>query len=143
MKPTPAIPSGVGWQGLSEIYRESLVARAPETIAYTLDLPDRPWFDVAVGTIEDGPVTFRVSAKPSGASGDSQTVAFEYTVTRPHRWSVFPVDLSSLAGRAVSLTLELRSDTASAVGFWGSPVIRARGAIPPEAARRVRRRRRV
>ena len=25
-----AVPSGVGWQGLSEIYRESLVARAPE-----------------------------------------------------------------------------------------------------------------
>ena len=135
-----AIPSGVGWQGLSEIYRESLVARAPETITYTLDLPDRPWFDVAVGTIEDGPVTFRVSAKPPDASDESQTVAVEYTVTRPHRWSVFPINLTPLAGRAATLRLELRSETTGAIGFWGAPVIRGRragasaeaGGAPPQ-----------
>jgi arylsulfatase A-like enzyme len=129
-----AIPSGVGWQGLSEIYRESLVARAPEAITYTVDLPDRPWFDVAVGTIEDGPVTFRVSAKPPDASDESRTIAVEYTVTRPHRWSVFPIDLTPLAGRPAAVRLELRSETTGAIGFWGAPVIRDRR-VASDAAR--------
>ena len=37
-------PSGVGWHGLSEIYHESLVAKAPETIRMPLSLPARPWW---------------------------------------------------------------------------------------------------
>ena len=56
-------PSGVGWHGLSEIYHESLVAKAPETIRMPLSLPSRPWLDLSVGTVEDRPVTFRVGVQ--------------------------------------------------------------------------------
>src|SRR5262249_61776266 len=58
------IPSGIGWQGLGEIYRGTLVARAPETIRVDLALGDHPWLDLAVGTVEDDPVTFRVAVTP-------------------------------------------------------------------------------
>src|SRR4030095_10806849 len=42
------IASGVAWQGLKEIYRESIAARAPEASDFTVTLPERPWPDVRV-----------------------------------------------------------------------------------------------
>ena len=33
------VPSGLGWQGLADVYRETLVARAPERLRFDLDLP--------------------------------------------------------------------------------------------------------
>ena len=57
-----SIPSGVSWQGLSEIYRETLVVARAEVMRFALRLPANPWLDLNIGTVEDGPVTFRVSA---------------------------------------------------------------------------------
>ena len=125
-----SIPAGVGWQGLAQIYRESLVAHAPESMQFDVQLPDRPWLDLAVGTVEDGAVTFSVTAKPEGAADDRDALHTELTVTRPHRWDVYPVDLSPLAGRRVTLSLQLKSEAAGALGFWGSPVIRTLGEWP-------------
>ncbi|HUE87678.1 MAG TPA: sulfatase [Vicinamibacterales bacterium] len=128
-----SIPAGVGWHGLRDIYRESLVAHAPETIRLDVQLPDRPWLDLAVGTVEDGPVTFRVSARPQGSTDAASAVEVDYTVTRPNRWDPYPIDLSRLAGQSVTLSFELRSETPGALGFWGAPVIRALGARPQTA----------
>lgn len=125
-----SIPAGVGWQGLREVYRESLVSHAPETMKFDLRLPDRPWLDLAVGTVEDGPVTFRVNARPQGASDDRDAVQLTYTVTQPYRWERYPIDLSALAGRPVTLSFQLESETPSALGFWGSPVVRTLGGAP-------------
>jgi arylsulfatase A-like enzyme len=125
-----SIPAGVGWQGLQQVYRESLVAHAPESMQFDVQLPERPWLDLAVGTLDDGPVTFRVVARPQGSSGDDGLVQVDYTVTRPHRWDSYPVDLAPLAGKAVTLSLELRSESAGALGLWGSPVVRTLGASP-------------
>ncbi len=125
-----SIPAGVGWQGLQQIYRESLVAHAPESMQFDVPLPARPWLDLAVGTVEDGPVTFRVVAKPQGAADERDVVQADFTVTRPHRWDSYPVDLSSLTGKAVTLSLQLQSESAGALGFWGSPVVRSLGALP-------------
>ena len=36
------VPSGPGWHGLSEVYRETIVSRAPERIVIDLDLPAPP-----------------------------------------------------------------------------------------------------
>lgn len=132
-----SIPAGVGWQGLQQIYRESLVAHAPESMQFDVQLPDRPWLDLAVGTVEDGPVTFRVTARPQGAADDRDGVHVDFTVTRPHRWDPYPVDLSDLAGKAVTLTLQLQAESAGALGFWGSPVVRSLSApqADPAAAR--------
>ena len=121
------VPSGVGWQGLAEIYKETVVARSPESIRIDLTLPARPWLDLAVGTIEDGPVGFRVAVAERGRP---QNVVLERTVTRPHRWEAVPVDLAAFAGRAVTLTLSLQSDKRGALGFWGAPAVRTRAAMP-------------
>ena len=60
------IPPGIGWHGLSKVFRETLVARSPETIRMRIEIPARPWLDLAVGTIEDGATTFRVSVGRPG-----------------------------------------------------------------------------
>ena len=36
------VPSGVSWQGLRDIFRETLVTRSPETVRFELTLPSRP-----------------------------------------------------------------------------------------------------
>jgi len=116
-----SVPSGVSWQGLGEIYRESLVTRAPETITFAVTVPERGWLDLGVGTIDDAPTTFRVVVKSDGAD----RVLREATLTTPYRWEPTPVDLAAFAGRKIDVTLALVGD-AGAVGFWGSPVVRSR-----------------
>lgn len=125
------VASGLGWQGLAEVYKETLVARAPERLRFSVSLPPRPVLDLAVGTVEDAPVTFRVSVEPRGGAAAE---VLERTVTRPHRWEPVPVDLSPWAGREVTLSLALASGQEGTIGFWGAPAIRSRGAMPPAAA---------
>lgn len=130
------IPSGLGWQGLSEVYRETLVARSPEVIRLTVKLPARPWLDLAVGTVENGPVTFKVSVQPTGVArtNGSDSVLLQRTVTTPHRWESTLVDLADFAGQEVSLSLSLSAGASGALGFWGSPVVRSQGAPPIRTA---------
>ena len=117
-----SIASGVGWQGLSEVYRESLAARAPERIDIPLSVPERPWLDLAIGTLDEVPATFSVGVR----DGDRTEVLLEHTVTTPHRWEPQSVDLARWAGRPVTLSLALMSDQPGTVGFWGTPVVRTR-----------------
>lgn len=123
------VASGLSWQGLSEIYHETLVGRSPETIQFDVALPARPRLDLAVGTIEDAPVTFRVTAKTDGAD----KLLLERTVTRAHRWEDLHVDLAGQAGRRISLLLSLASERPGALGFWGGPVVRSLGEMPRAA----------
>ena len=125
-----SIPSGLGWHGLAEIYRETIVTRSPERVSFDVDLPPRPWLDLTVGTIEDHRVTFRVEA------GDE--VLLERTVTTPNRWESVAVDLGGLGGSA-RLTLSVAADEAGRLGFWGAPIVRSRGALPAVAASEARR----
>ena len=124
------IPSGVSWQGFADIFRETLVTRSPERVEFTLDLPARPWLDLAVGTVEDGPVTFQVGVSRGGGGRNSESLLLKRTLTTPHRWEVNPVDLEDFADETVTLSLSLEAQTNGALGFWGSPVIRNRGAMP-------------
>ena len=118
------IPSGIGWQGMGEIYRESLVSRAPESIERQVQLPAKPWFDLYIGMLQDAPVTFRVAV--------DQSTVMERTLTTPDRWEYASVDLSAYAGRNVTLSLSLKADKDGAVGVWGTSVIRNRsGDNPP------------
>jgi arylsulfatase A-like enzyme len=120
------IPSGPGWQGLSEIYRETIVSRTPERILIDLDLPERPWLDLAYGTIEDGPVTFQVTV----TAGGTETSILKRTVTTPERWTTSRLELSEYAGQTVTLSLALDADDPGMLGYWGSPVVRNSGAMP-------------
>jgi arylsulfatase A-like enzyme len=121
------VESGLGWQSLSEVYKETLVVRAPDALRFDLTLPPRPMLDLAIGTVEDTPVRFRVLVEPQG--GETKEV-LERTVTRPHRWEPVPIDLSPWAGRRATLAFALESEQPGAVGFWGSPVVRSLGAMP-------------
>lgn len=121
-----SIASGPGWHGLSEIYRETIVARTPERIVADLELPERPWLDLAFGTIEDGPVTFRVDIAANG----TEESLLRRTETLPDRWTPMRFDLAEYAGQDVTLTLSLEGDEPGMLGYWGSPVIRSSGAVP-------------
>ncbi len=118
------IPSGINWQGLAEIYREALVSRSPESIDMQVKLPDKPWLDLHLGTLEDAPVTFQVAVNGS--------TLLERTLTTPDRWEEASIDLAAHGGRDVTLSLSLKGEQDGAIGFWGGSVIRNRsGTTPP------------
>ncbi len=120
------VPAGVSWQGLAGVFRETLVARAPEKLTWQQDLGERPWLDLAIGTPDNHPIVFRAEV----ASPGRETIIRERTITAGDRWEPFAVDLEELAGRQVTLTLSLASDEDGHIGFWGAPAIRHRGARP-------------
>jgi arylsulfatase A-like enzyme len=116
-----SVKSGVGWQGLKDIFREALVSRAPETIRFDVDVPRNARLELALGTMEDQPPTFKVTA----GTGDSEPrVLLEQTVTTPHRWESQAIDLAEYGGRKLSLALTLSAPTQGTLGLWGTPVIR-------------------
>lgn len=125
-----AISSGLGWHGLSEVYRETIVSRSPEAIRMPVRLPANPRLDLAVGTIEHDPVTFRVAVRAAGRPAEDDAVVLERTVTRPHRWETAAVDLDRFADQDVIVSLSLLSGRANTLGFWGAPAVRSPGAPP-------------
>ena len=129
-----SVRSGISWQGLSEIYKESLVARSPEAMHLALELPERPWLDLSVGTLEDEPVTFTVLA---GAPG-KESLRVSHTVTSPHRWEPLPVDLSDFALQHVSLKLSVSGGRPGLLGLWGAPTVRSAGGMPAPAGGEAR-----
>jgi arylsulfatase A-like enzyme len=124
------IDSGISWQGFGHVFRETLVSRAPESVRFATEVPENPWLDVAVATVEEMPVTFRVAAR----QGETTETIFERTLTTADRWEPLAIDLSAFAGQAVDLELSLASEKEGALGFWGAPAIRSRGVSPPGAA---------
>ncbi len=115
-----SIPTGIGWHGLSQVWRDTVVTRAPESVTWTLELPDEPWLDVALGTSSYGPVGFDVSL----TDGDATTPVFRETLTTAEVWQPRRIDLSSWAGRTVDLTLAAEG-APGVLTFWGSPVVRS------------------
>jgi arylsulfatase A-like enzyme len=127
------VPSGVSWQGLRGVFRESLVTRTPETVRFDVTMPSRPALDLSVGTPEDAAVTFRVAVH----RGDKDTPVLTRTVTSPYRWERQTVDLADFAGESISLSLSATSDKDGTIAFWGAPAVRQRaakeaGAGPPQ-----------
>jgi arylsulfatase A-like enzyme len=125
-----AIPSGIGWHGLGDIYRETLVARSPERISFKVDLQSDPYLDLSIGTVDDSPVTFRVDVR----SGDGSTELLRRTITTPQRWHSVPLDLSRFAGDDVDLSFSAEAERPGTPAFWGTPVIRNRNGRPRVAA---------
>ncbi len=116
-----SIPSGPSWQGLGEIYRETLVSHAPESLRFSLELPEGPRLDLALGTLEGQPLRFEVRLSRPGRPAET---VYSHEVTEPGRWQEGSVDLTAFAGEQVSLELALAGEQPGAVGFWGSPVVR-------------------
>ncbi len=122
-----SVPSGIGFQGLGSIYRESIVSRSPETVSFDVDLPSNAWLDLNLGTAEPGPVTFQVTA----LKGGQERTLLERTITTPHRWEPPAIELADLPG-PVTLRFSLAVEQDRLTGFWGSPVVRFRDVPPPQ-----------
>ncbi len=127
-----AVDSGLGWHGLGEVWRETLVSRPGETLNLPLEVPaERPVLDLAVGTPVDLPVTFTAEV-----GGRETRSLIRRTVTTADRWEGELVDLTPFAGREIELRLRIEAEDPTAVGLWGSGVVAARGAGPAAAADR-------
>jgi arylsulfatase A-like enzyme len=119
------VSSGVGWHGLEGgIFRETVVARTPETVTWEIDLESRPWLDVAIGTPEVHPITFRIEVE----GGDLDPLVLRRTVTSGDRWEELAIDLARFEGSRVRLAFSLEGEHEARVGFWGTPAVRHRGA---------------
>ena len=127
-----SVPSGVSWQGLRDIFRETIVTRSPETVRFDVALPSRPVLDLALGTPEDEPVRFSVTVGQAGRDVPVMTS----TVTTAHRWERRVIDLAPFAGRSVSLSLSATANRPGTLAFWGAPVVRQRLAAEGGRARR-------
>jgi arylsulfatase A-like enzyme len=117
------VKSGVSWQGMRDVFRETLVTRTPERVRFaSLTLPARALLDLSVGTPEEVPVTFRVMV----GDGREEAAVMTHTVTSAHRWERRTVDLSRFAGAAVTVTLAADAVPSGTIAFWGAPVVRRR-----------------
>lgn len=121
------VPSGLGWHGLGDVWRETLVSRPGETLRVPLRVPrERPVLDIALGTPEDVPLRFEVVVQ----SGDERRRLLKRTLTHPERWEEERVDMAPWAGRDVELLLVAEAEDPSTVALWGAPAVRARGVGP-------------
>ena len=115
-----AIDSGPGWHGLGEIFRESLVSRAPESLGFQVELPARPWLELAVGTIDESSPDFFVELE---ADGKIEALA-ELRAEEAEKWQAARIDLGRWAGDDVKLWLRAVGDPGQ-LAFWGTPTIRS------------------
>ena len=120
------VPTGVGWHGMGEIYRESVVSRAGETLRFPLRLPERPWLDLAVAGLGAETMTFRARLLADGEAEGA--LLFEETLTTGDTWHSFDADLAEQGGREVVLELSADSASENALAFWGAPAVRPRAA---------------
>jgi arylsulfatase A-like enzyme len=100
--------------------RRALFVHTPSRVTYPVRVPEQGRLDVGLGVLQPGlPVTFRVTAAPDGGE---ERVLLEETVDDAEAWMARDVDLSQLAGRAATLTLETRSERQT-VAFWTAPTL--------------------
>jgi arylsulfatase A-like enzyme len=122
----------VSWQGLRDVFRETLVTRSPERVRFAVRLPSRPVLDLSLGTPEAQPVTFTVRVRRA----DEETTVMTSTVTTPLRWERRVVDLAAFAGQPVELSLQAEAAKGGTLAFWGAPAVRPRqprtGGGPPQ-----------
>jgi arylsulfatase A-like enzyme len=119
-----SIPTGISWQGLSGIFQESIVMRAPEKLQFNVTLPQNPALELNLGAIENYPVTFNLSIQQKG--WNRQQSLFNRTLTTPQRWDRNIIDLSRFAGQSALIQFSLIADKPGTIGVWGNPVIRNR-----------------
>jgi arylsulfatase A-like enzyme len=116
-------PVGSRSEARGRVYRSALYTHAPGKLAYRVRIPEGGRLDVGLGVLRtDAPVTFRVTAAPD--AGETVRL-FEERVADMERWTDRSIDLSSLAGRIVTLTLATDAERLGTVALWGAPTVRA------------------
>lgn len=122
-----SIPSGIGWHGLGEVYRESVVTRSPESVRWEVQVPGQPRLSLSLATLDERPVTFVVTLR---SENKEPVEVLRRTLSTPHTWEAASVELDEWGGRKATLDLSLEADQAGALGLWGAPTLRRRGPIP-------------
>jgi arylsulfatase A-like enzyme len=122
-----AAPAGVRPEIRDRVYHRTLYTHAPGRLEYRVRVPEAGRLDLGLGVLtDDSPVTFRITAAPDG--GETETLLEETYDDREH-WGQRSVDLSDLAGRTVTLSLEADSETAGTVALWSAPTLTGAGAV--------------
>jgi arylsulfatase A-like enzyme len=100
--------------------RRTLYTHAPGRLEYRIQVPEAGRLDLGLGVLRDDPVTFRITAQRDG--GNVETLHEEAYGDKAH-WAQRSVDLSGLAGEAITLGLEAQADQAGAVALWSAPTL--------------------
>ncbi len=117
----------VTWQGVQHIYKEAIVARVGDTIAYDLTLPKDAWLDLALSQLGAASARFAVTIESDGKNEGEAEEVLTQTPEVGDTWEPTSVDLSQWSGRDVRLSLSLEAaGEGSPVGLWGAPVVRSR-----------------
>ncbi len=112
---------GVRTEVRGQAHRRTLYAHTPARLEYHVRLPEAARLDVGLGVLrEDVPVTFRVIARSEG--GTAETL-LEETHTDKLQWAQRSVDLSRLAGKTVTLTLEAVAERPGTIALWAAPTL--------------------
>ena len=102
------------------IYRRAIYTHGLANLGFPVEIPSDGRLDFGLGVLrEDRPVRFRVTAT---ASGREPTNLFEEAYDDPREWAMRSVDLTSLAGETVELSLSTDAEEGT-VALWGSPVL--------------------
>jgi arylsulfatase A-like enzyme len=101
-------------------HRRAIYTHGDARLEFLVEVPATARLDFGLGVLrDDRPVGFRVMATRAGAA---PSTLFHETYADPRTWAMRSIDLSSLAGETVTLTLETRAD-GGAVALWGTPVL--------------------
>jgi arylsulfatase A-like enzyme len=114
-------PVAVAQHEIDRSLRTCLSMSGPGEISYRLTVPDNARFSCGLGVVEAGPsVAFRVEVETGGVV---ETV-LERTVSANTSWQDEKVDLSELAGKRVTLRLEVATaDDDGNVALWANPTL--------------------
>jgi hypothetical protein len=120
---------GVREEVIDRSYRRSVYTHAPSRLSYDVRVPAGGRLDVGLGVLRDDiPVTFRVAAELPDSGTE---LLLEETYGDKERWAQRTVDLSSYAGKTVTLALETDAEKPGTVALWAAPTLSGE----PEAAR--------
>jgi arylsulfatase A-like enzyme len=113
--------TGVSTEVRNQAYRRTLYTHAPGSLEYRVRVPEAGRLDVGLGVLRDDvPITFRVTARPDG--GEAETLLEETYADKEH-WAQHSVDLSTMAGKTVAVTLEADAERAGTVALWAAPTL--------------------
>lgn len=115
--------AGVKTEVRDQVYRRTLYTHAPAKLEYRVRIPQDGRLDVGLGVLRDDvPVTFGVTVHPEGAGQTSEGLLRE-VLADEENWAQRSLDLSHLAGRIVTLSLEAEAERAGTVALWAAPTL--------------------
>lgn len=102
-------------------YRRSVFIHAPGRLEYLVRVPSGARLQMALGVLRaDVPVAFKVHARLT--NGETTTVFQEAYADSGH-WADRAIDLSSFAGKTITLALDTTASDKGTVALWGSPTL--------------------